>query len=562
MSKDLIQHRNRMKQLGLSISSRDEIFSLLELAYQDLVIYYIQLCPTFVCILSHPDINKIAESLMLRDDVSFYISEDIEMGHFNVNFVSLASEKFELPLAVMLSEKPEELCCLLDQLFKIYNFPDIKVRCHAVHSDVVFKYFKSKVFVNHDSIYLKFLKYIEKNFVRQINLRTSLQMLRDCTTLEEFEMTWENVRDELSDFKDMRKLFKCSTRFHNENLHLVYNGEMKKLSGKDLLNLPVDNIILSIYYTLENAVYKFIKTNKEFPSTAIKVEGDILTHVGTTIKPKLHYKKYKREETEDEETENNTENEETENNTENEETENSTENHTENEETENDSEIEEQKDIISLKSKISTLYLTIIEDAIVGSIKNFNYHLSSWYLNDVNNIIQSVAVIPSNKIILKVLHTNAQSHWVLGVIKGQNIYILDSLGKKLTNQIEIRRKEFNLLYKFAYLYIVANGGVPANDWNFYFSSDCPQQQNAVDCGLYVIYYAISIINSIPFQHPPSSRGGRDHVVSIIEGKTRPILQNLKPLNESIVNIMSEVNLLSPNNIKISVQEIEPLLIIK
>lgn len=94
---------------------------------------------------------------------------------------------------------------------------------------------------------------------------------------------------------------------------------------------------------------------------------------------------------------------------------------------------------------------------------------------------------------------SATNHFILGVIckSKQKIIVLDSLrvSKKSTN---LEKKQRNKIFESlgmitAMNFKLMNLTVDLTDWDLIYSTDCPQQNNNFDCGVYTIINAIYIM---------------------------------------------------------------------
>jgi hypothetical protein len=179
------------------------------------------------------------------------------------------------------------------------------------------------------------------------------------------------------------------------------------------------------------------------------------------------------------------------------------------------------------------LAITVIEDCIVTIIEKANKSsniqlMSADYVMSTKNIVDTASRIPLHKKVLRLIHTNNFTHWVLGLIdiSTQTIYILDSM--RNVPPSSQRQRDFLLLDKYAtaYIYMCSSQETPIFEWKYIYVLNCPQQTNGYDCGLYCVYYAYCIIKDIsllPYLPTHISRTWMHETLTQITN--RPLEQN-------------------------------------
>jgi Ulp1 protease family, C-terminal catalytic domain len=193
---------------------------------------------------------------------------------------------------------------------------------------------------------------------------------------------------------------------------------------------------------------------------------------------------------------------------------------------------EEFGDLISLKNN-EFIFGSAIEDTIIYLIEKYEksnkIHLISNYNTTHYDIVNTVGVIPHNKILIRLLHTDNKTHWILGVISMSNntIYILDPMRRLCKN----RKREFKLLHKFAVTYQLFHdmnfNAATENKWNFIIIADSIQQPNMYDCGLYCAYYALCIIKERNVACRKPDKYDRGWMLNILKDvDVRPLIQEI------------------------------------
>ena len=111
----------------------------------------------------------------------------------------------------------------------------------------------------------------------------------------------------------------------------------------------------------------------------------------------------------------------------------------------------------------------------------------------------------NHDIIIVIINTDPLgdgAHWLLGCIlfKSKTIVTLDSL---LGPNQKIYQ---NLLTIACISHVIAGLHFNPNDWRLVFGTDRPTQKNGFDCGLFVCFYAHTIVKNIPFYQRESNEG--------------------------------------------------------
>jgi len=437
--------RRKMKQDGRSILTRDEIFSTMELAYQDVkpLIWCFHVFPSTYAIVQNPEINNIGATI--------YLSESIKIGkYFNAIYFSVHKEKSEVPIAVCVSETHPNVSHFADQIRQ--QFPQkfsYIVPCKYWH-------LFSNAKIIHSSIINHFTQEIKSNCPKheQKNLQDNLEEMHNC------EM-WKEVKPSHKILEEAYSRYQHSVKYPD-----VVKFPLWKVDG----SVPFDNLLLSIYALFKNEKIELSKPPPPSPPD---------------------------------------------------------------------------DDLYSVINEIAWLDLSIIEDSIVALINSSNksdrFHLVSLFRNDFSSLVETISTIPSGKILLRVLHTNNGTHWVLGIVHAgkKRIIILDSNRDTIINRLEC----FKLMYTIGYIYsmtTLSSKGEHVEEWDFLYSSDCPQQTNGADCGLFVVYYVKSILSKSKLEEPLSSRIGRDFIANIIQSiPVRPLFQNQLQPNERLVELYAE-----------------------
>jgi hypothetical protein len=448
----MLDFRRKMKQDGLSVVTRDEIFATMELTYQDMkpLIWSVQIFPKAAAIVA----NQINQDI----STTVYMSETISVGdYFTVTYF----EMDKVPFAVCISETNADIGHFVDQFKQKYP--------HKVSFVVPCKY--ANLFptakIDHNSIFNHFAADIKLNYPKskQKHLLEKLTELHNCETVGDISLEDKLLSDACSRYQ----------------MSMKYDFQFPKLDG----SLPFDCLLLSVYYSL------FTKESIEFkttPSSSFKnrkySEFNFSMERFATVHEDLH----------------------------------------------------------AVKTGIDWLDLSIIEDSIIGLInehkKADRFHLISLFRDDFASTVATISTVPSGKILLRILHTGNGTHWVLGIVHvgKKRAIILDSKRDPDGQRLEC----FRLLYTIGCIYsmtTLSSKGENVGEWDFHYSSDCPQQLNDTDCG---VFYVKSILSKSKLEPPPSPRHGRDFIANLIQSiPVRPLIQAQLEPNDRLVELYAD-----------------------
>jgi Ulp1 protease family, C-terminal catalytic domain len=494
-----------------SIALRDEIYSLLELVYQEFEndFFYVHVCPRLTIILSDPLLMTISENILRntnRNEGSLYLSVPQNLGSFYVTFLSLNHKNyFQLPLSIMIHESCDDIGIILRETMpKLPNLSLPLITCESCIQHCAKHYPNLKLIILHDTIYDSMRMQLN-NIMGDEGVLSSLHNvisdLKNCSTLLELENLWTGVKHDFEQYFDIELVYNNmirSSKYVEEKPDEWFLQQLSIITDTFNEKMPIDGIVLSLKYLINNTINK---AKECMPDLVVKSTLNMQLVPTKEIIDFVHNSQGKV--------------------------------------IYSDSESDQSSnfgDETGLDNE-EPLYITIIEDAIVSMIKrnklSQKLHLISLYNQDVENICKTICCMETGKDLLCVLHTGNGTHWILGIISvsRESIIIFDSLKSNCA-----RNTEFTILWKYAYVYALKHGKDMNDNWQFIYANDCPQQKNSNDCGLFVIYFAKALIenNLKTFETPLSSLGGRKWIKTILREHDRPIMQDIMECAASII----------------------------